>query len=300
VKTPQKQVTKPEALYDPLRALRNTLQQINDSTSQAFASLNAWYDNSNVVYSDNLMSSATNANVRISINATEQFVPFTLTYSTTAPTLPPAPPSGHYASITELVVQRRVHFNLEGGFLAIHVLTKSVSYSASSVTTPAPGTSFMPCGNSGSVTVPTLQAGQMLPTYYCPTTTQSSSWQVAAMVGVTWIPWGRNYYPKPGDYLKLRKYGEMFGLMIGTSVTNLGSGFGGINFAPVNGISIYAGIASAHSSAPSQGIGSASNVYTTSSPPTITSLRFGTALGIGFDLGIFGQIFKSASAPGLP
>jgi len=299
VKTPQTQVTKPGVLYGQLGSLRNTLLQINDSTSQAFASLNTWYENSNVVYSDNLTPSASNVNIRVGINATQQYVPFTLNYSSTALTVPPAPPTGHFESITEVVVQERVHFNLEGGFLAIHVPTKSVSYSASSVTTPAAGMSFMPCG-TGSATVPTTG---MPPTYYCPTTSQSSGWQVAGMVGLTWIPWGRNYYPKPGHYLKPRTYGEMFGLMIGTAVTNLGSGFGGINIAPVNGISIYAGIASAHSSAPSLGIGSGLNVYTNSSPPNITTLRFGTALGIGFDLGVFSQIFKSgggASGPGLP
>jgi hypothetical protein len=288
----------PMQLYQNLAALRVQLAAINTTVTTAFGALNDWYENSNVVYTDNVTPSSTNLNIRVGINATEAYVPFTLNYSATAPAAQPQPPTGHYEALVEIEVQRRVHFNLEGGFFAIHVPTKSFSFPASSVQTPAAKSSFMPCGGSASVTVPTTTSGTP-PTYYCATVTQSSNWQVAGLAGVTWIPWGRNYYPKPGRLRHFKNYGEMIGLMLGTSVTSLGSGFAGLSVEPVNGISFFGGIASAHSSSASaSGLGA--GIYTTSSPPTITSTRFGAALGMGFDLAVFGQIFKSASAPTMP
>lgn len=283
----------PAQLYQNLAALRVQLAGINTTVTTAFGELDDWYEKSNVVYTDNVTPSSTNLNIRVGINATEDYVPFTLNYSATAPAAVPQPPTGHFEALVEIEVQRRVHFNLEGGFFAIRVPTKSFSFPASSVPTPAAKTSFMPCGGSASVTVPSTA-----PTYYCATVTQSSDWQVAGLAGVTWIPWGRNYYPKPGRLRHFKNYGEMIGLMLGTSVTSLGSGFAGLSVEPVNGISFFGGVASAHSVSASAGLGG--GIYTTSSPPTITSTKFGAALGMGFDLAIFGTIFKGASAPTMP
>jgi len=283
----------PNQLYQDLAALHVQLAGINATMTKAFGELNDWYEKSNVVYTDNVTPSSTNLNIRVGINATEMYVPFTLNYSATAPTAQPQPPTGHFEALLEIEVQRRVHFNLEGGFFAIRVPTKSFSFPASSVPTPAAMMSFMPCGGTASVTVPSSA-----PTYYCATVTQSSSWQVAGLAGVTWIPWGRNYYPKPGRLKHPKNYGEMIGLTIGTSVTSLGSGFAGLSVEPVNGISFFGGIASAHSTSASFGLGG--GIYTTSSPPTITSTKFGPALGMGFDVAVFSQIFKSGSAPTMP
>jgi hypothetical protein len=293
-------VVEPSVLYKSLNALRSNLQKINQKTNQSFAELNAWYSRSNVVYTDNLTPSTTNLGLRVAINATELFVPFTLSFSAPAAASSVTAPAGHFESSTELIIQRRVNFNLVGGLLVIHVPTKTFALNQSPVTTPLVNTSFSPCAN-GTVTVQDVSlsaTSPMPPTYYCPTVTQASAWQVAGIVGINWIPWGRNYYPRHGHFSKRPL--EMFGLTVGSSVTSLGTVFGGLNIEPTFGLSIYAGVATAHSQALPNGIGSASNIYTTSTVMPISTFHAGLALGVGFDFSLFSQIFKGGSSPTAP
>jgi len=129
---------------------------------------------------------------------------------------------------------------------------------------------------------------------------RDKSMSIAGIAGLNYFPFGRNYYPEAGRYSHWRTYRDMFGLLVGTSVTSLGSGFGGVSLEPTNGVSFFAGVASAHNSRLATGTGSASTIYTTSSPPTISTLHAGFAAGIGFDFSVFTQLFKSAGAPTAP
>lgn len=267
----------PKALYAELSNLRQELLNIDSTTGSAFQSLNEWYGRSSVEFVDLLTPSTSNAAYRLGITATPMYVPFALgmpsaagSSSSTASTVT-APATGHIDQSTLFFVHRRVNANLAGGFLAVHVGTKSYSWEE--------------YGSTGN---------------YVPAVTQSADWQVAAMASLNFFPWGRDYYPGQPVESKFATFRDMWGLMLGTSVTNLGTGFGGVNFEPKYGISMYAGIASAQSQRLADGVTSTTQFSSDSgSLPTVTNLRPGFAAGIGFDFGFASSIFKW-SAPTLP
>ena len=294
-------LVRPGDLYGELAALRSGLQALNQVTNEGFAELNDWYGKSSVVYTDALTPSTTNTGVRIGINAMEMYVPFTLAFSSSPTSASSSVASsgsgatGHFGSSTQLQIQRRANFNLVGGVLMIHVPTKNYSLTPSAIQPTPSGGTYAPCGPTSTAT--TSATTGTLSTFYCPTVTQSTDWQVAGITALNWFPWGRNYYPDRSQ--PWRTFRDMFGVMLGSSVTSLGSGVGGLSFEPVNGISLYSGIASAHSQRLPTGIDT-STVYTaTSSFSPVTTLHAGFSAGIGFDLSVFLSILKPAG-PALP
>jgi hypothetical protein len=291
-------VLTPSDLYAELAALRSDLQTLNQVANQSFAELNDWYARSSVVYTDALTPSTTNTGVRIGINALDMYVPFTLGFTASpgsASVSSSSGASGHFGSSTQLQIQRRANFNLVGGVIMIHVPTKNYSLTPSAIQPTPGGGPYTPCG-PGS-TAPSSPTTGTLSTFYCPTVTQSTDWQVAGIAALNWFPWGRNYYPDRTQ--PWRTFRDMFGVMLGSSVTSLGSGFGGLSFEPVNGISLYSGITSAHSQRLPTGVYTSTVYTTTSNFSPVTTLHAGFSAGIGFDLSVFLSILKPAG-PTLP
>jgi len=295
-------VVTPTDLYDEMNALRSGLQQINQTTSEAFALLNRWYDESYVIFTDSLTPSASNADLRIAVSANETFVPFVLNApsSSAAGNPPPsttaAAPAGHFDSSTIIRVERVVHFNLVGGVMITHVPNANYSYIQSSVIPPSGATSYSPCLGFAAIPPPTGSASA-----FCPVQTASTQYQVAGMAGVNWIPWGRNYYPRgtePPHYM--HKQLNKFGILLASSVTSLGSGFGGGSFEPTNGFDFFAGVASAHSQTLPSGTAPVTASSAPSTVPTVSTLHFGFSFGVGFDLGVFKSLFSSTSTPAIP
>jgi hypothetical protein len=294
----------PASLYTELSNLRNDLEAIDVEVSASFDILNQWYERSTVVYADILTPSTTNIVTRIGINATETFVPFTLSYPATSSSTssgsasaPVAATTGHFESSTPIVVERIVHMNLVGGALLIHVPTTAFTFTQSTVMPPTSGTTYAPCGGKSMVSIPTGTP----PTYYC-SVPAINNFQVAGFAAVNVIPFGRNYFPQFSQSWKPKNLRGVFGIMIGSSVTSLGSGFGGLSLEPVNGVVFYGGVASAHNQTLLNGVGSGSNsnVFLSATQTPTNSLSYGFAFGVGMDLSVFAQIFKSTSAPSAP
>lgn len=287
----------PQILYAELRNLRKQLFAIDSSTASAFQAMNQWYERSSMAYIDLLTPSTTNAAYRLGITASPTYVPFTLSASTgagassssTSPVPPPA--SGHIAQSTSLFIHRRANFNLMGGAVIVNVETKAYALTPSTVILPSStttGTLFSPCGAASSAPATNGNVNS----YYCPTVTQTSPLQIAAMVALNWFPWGRDYYPNQPVRSKWITFRDMFGGMLGTSVTNLGTGFGGINFEPSYGLSFYAGVASANSQRLPTGVTLNTPYPSSTSLQTVTTLHAGIAFGVGFDLGVASSIFR--------
>jgi len=60
------------------------------------------------------------------------------------------------------------------------------------------------------------------------------------MAGIIWYPVGRDYFPRRMGYSNYpRNY--IPGVLIATSVTSLGSAFGGGTFEPLNAIAFFCG-----------------------------------------------------------
>jgi hypothetical protein len=287
---------RPQTLYKELSDLRHELLNIDKSAGDAFHALNHWYDRSSVVFVDLLTPSTTNAEYRVGITAAPTYVPFTLTTpssgggsSTTQASAVTAPAAGHIDTSSLFFVHRLANFNLIGGFLTVRVPTKTYALIPSTVTVPSSGTVFSPCGPGSSVT-------STATSYYCPTVTQSTDWQVSAMAALNWFPWGRDYYPGQRVRTRAETFRDMFGVMLGTAVTTLGTGFGGVNFEPVNGLSFYSGVASANSQRLPTGVNLSTPFNSTSNFQPVTTLHAGLAFGIGFDFGVASSIFRF-SAP---
>jgi hypothetical protein len=241
----------------------------------------------------------------------------------------PASSSGSNDVTVLMEVHHNADFNLVGGVMAIRVKSASLavtpeyaqyqalpnSGSSGSGGTPPPVT-YEPYGScngglqqqAGPTVTPT--PSQPSPTtytapYYCIQSTQTTNWQVAGMVGLEYFPLHRDYFP--------RQRGTMFvaknlvpGIMAASSVTSLGNFFLGLNWEPMNGINFFAGQATANQTTLASGV-SQTTVYwpvgSSNGPPTIptaTHLRTGWAIGMGFDLGVFTQLFGKAQSPTLP
>lgn len=295
----------PNELFGALSGLRDDLEAINQEVNAALAEINLWYSSSQAFFADVLTPMSSNTALRVGISAVETYVPFTLSFSSSSTSSSSASSgavSGHFPSSTLIEVERRVHFNVVGGVLAIHVPTSTFSL-LESTTAGTVGTPIAPCGGNSTVT------DMAMTNYYCPVTTSSSNWQIAGITALNWIPWGRNYYPRVLSreeehvkYTNPHTYRDMFGFMLGTSVTSLGTVFGGVDVEPWNGLDFYVGGASAHGQVLQSGAGAASNIYTTSTPPIDSTLHWGFAYGVGFDVSVLAQIFKggSPSAPTTP
>jgi hypothetical protein len=152
------------------------------------------------------------------------------------------------------------------------------------------------CGGSATPSPTPANAA----TYSCIIATQQTSWQVAGMVGLTWYPMGRDYFPRSRGFTNYpRNY--IPGVLIATSVTSFGSAFGGLNFEPLTGIDFFAGIASANRNVLPNGVTAATLVPTNYTVQNATQVHAGFAAGLAFDLGVFTQLFsKGAPTGGLP
>jgi hypothetical protein len=316
-------------LFNSLRELREALQSLDGETGSIFTAMNEWYKISRVEETDLIAPSTSNALMRISIIVQRGYTPFTLASSPTPAggaaisTAAPAPSSSASASApaaststpahavkTILVeVHRVANFNLAGGAVLIHV--PNTSYSIEPSLTPSTGvtntttgvTTYTGTCNGQTVNVPfppgAPTSGSTTPTpptYSCIVPTQQSEWQVAGMVGITWYPWGRDYFPRHSGFSNPAR-NFLPSLLMATSVTSLGNAVGAVNWEPLSGIDIFAGIGSANKSALPSGF----SPTTTAVPQgyalqTNTQLHAGFAIGVGFDLSVFTQLFGKSSS----
>lgn len=294
-------VITPNDLYKEMGSLRDGLQQINQTTNDALAVLNRWYDESNVVYTDSLTPSSSNADLRIAISANETYVPLVLNTPSSATPVSTSSSAatttaGHFESSTIIRVERVVHFNLVGGVIITHVPNANYSYVQSNIVPTAGATTYSPCPGFAAIPPATGSAS-----VFCPVQTSATQYQVAGMAGVNWIPWGRNYYPEgtePQHFL--RRQFNKFGILVASSITSLGSGFGGGSFEPTNGFDLFAGVASAHSQTLPSGTGPFIGTSAPASVQTVSTLHFGFSFGVGFDLGVFKSLFSGTSTPTIP
>jgi len=119
------------------------------------------------------------------------------------------------------------------------------------------------------------------------------------MAGIAWYPWGRDYFPRHSGFASYKR-NLMPSLLLATSVTSLGNAVGAVNWEPIGGIDLFAGIGSAHRNVLPSGL-----TTTTALPPsytlsTATEVHVGFATGVAFDLGVFMQLFQKTSAAGMP
>jgi hypothetical protein len=213
----------------------------------------------------------------------------------------------HTVETVLVEVHRRANFNIVAGAMVIRVPTKSFSLVPQIATsTTSGGTTVYPasCNGGRAINIPVSGTPPSAP-YYCATVTQTSDWQVAGMAGVAWFPLGRDYFPR-GTAGSLHLHNMVPALLAATSVTSLGNSFLGPDFEPVNGLDLYVGIATAHQT----GLPSSQSLTTVLLPvgsnnsapalSTVTHVKAGLTLGIGFDFSVFTQIFSKTSSAGLP
>lgn len=184
----------------------------------------------------------------------------------------------------------------------IHV--PNTAYSV--VTVPAPATpstttptTYTGVCNGVTVNVPPPATGTTPPNYACVVPTQKSQWQLAGMVGLTWYPWGRDYFPRHSGFSSYRR-NLMPSFLLATSVTSLGNAVGALNWEPIGGIDLFAGIGSAHRNVLPAGITTTTALPTGYTLQTVTQEHAGFATGIAFDLGVFMQLFQKTAPAGMP
>jgi hypothetical protein len=308
-------------MWDEISRLREEINDIDESTGKLFNTMNGWYAQSVVEQTDLLAPQNNNTVMRLAIEVQRGYTPFTLTANPTAvastttavttPTSSASTSTPPHAVKTILVeVHRLANFNLAGGVMTIHVPTATYSVVAGTPPSPSMNTTGalfpLVCNGvtsqvPGTPTVTMTGTSYTAPAYACITPTQTTSWQVVGMVGVTWYPFGRDYFPRRSGYANYRR-NYIPGLLVGTSVTSLGTGFGALSFEPFSGIGFLAGIGSAHRTVPPQGTSPnapvASNYALPSPAPT--QLHVGLSLGIDFDLNVFLQLFKTPPTGTMP
>jgi hypothetical protein len=124
------------------------------------------------------------------------------------------------------------------------------------------------------------------------------------------VPLGSGLFSAPHG-LSIYKRDLLPSLLVGTSVTSLGNALGAINFEPISGIDLFAGVGSAHSVRLANGMTvdtpiGVTSATTPTTPPTlqtVTTVHAGLSVGVAFDLGVFSQIFSKSggtSAATLP
>ena len=219
--------------------------------------------------------------------------------------------AAHTVETVIIEVHRRANFNLVGGVMVIRIPSKSFSVqpqvaTAKTVTVGGTTSTVYPamCNGGGPVNIPAANGAPSTP-FYCATVTQTSNWQVAGMLGAVWFPAGRDYFPR-GTSGSLHPRNFIPGFLVATAVTSLGNALIGPDFEPVNGIDFYVGIASAHQTSLPNSLPLSTvllPVGSNNSPPTlptVTHLKAGLGIGVGFDLSIFSTLFGKTTAAGLP
>ena len=301
-----------EELNAKLNELRGNLRKIDEETTRVYNLMNDWYFRSSVEQTDLLPPLVSNGFVRISIVVQRGYTPFTLANasgtftptatanvlptSTTASTSTPA----HAVKTILVEVHRVANFNLMGGAMVIHIPTASYAVQASP--TAAVATSSSPTGYSGTCggkTVPvpapaTPPASGTSFNYACIVQTQKTEWQVAGMAGITWFPWGHDYFPRHSGYANFGR-NLLPSLLVATSVTSLGNSMAAVNWEPVSGLDFFAGIGSGHRTSLQSGFTVNTAVATGATLNSVTTQHVGLTLGIGFDLNTMITLFSSKS-----
>jgi hypothetical protein len=308
-----------EKMFDAVGRLSKALGEIDGNVSSVFNDMNSWNDHSGVEQTDLIAPVTGNAVMRISIIVQRGYTPFVLANipsSAPAPAAAPAaaaaPPVAststppHAVKTILVEVHRVANFNLTGGMMFIHVPTTTYSV----VTAPAPATASTgtPTTYSGTCNgatvsvpppVPPASGTAAPPNYACIVATQKTQWQLAGMVGVTWYPWGRDYFPRHSGSSSYRR-NLMPSFLLATSVTSLGNAVGALNWEPIGGIDLFAGIGSAHRTVLPGGISTTTAVPTGYTLQTVTQEHAGFATGIAFDLSVFMQLFQKTTPAGMP
>jgi len=291
-----------KVLLANLDALRGKLGEIDRNTTELYDRMNEWYFRSSVEQTDLLPPLTSNAFVRISIVVQRGYTPFTLanaggTFTATATTNVPATSSSaststpaHSVKTILVEVHRLANFNLEGGAMFIHIPTASYAVQAS----PTPAT---PASASGTYTATCGSTTGTVSTqgYGCVVQTQQTQWQLAAMAGLVWFPWGHDYFPRHNGFAN---YGKNLwpSVLIATSVSTLGNSMVGVNWEPVSGIDFTAGLGSAHRTVLPNGFTVNTPVASGTSLSTVTQEHAGFTFGFGIDLSVFTQIFGAKTS----
>jgi hypothetical protein len=308
-------------MFKALSRLGGTLQEIDRNTGKIFNTMNRWNSESAVEQTDLITPVTGNALMRISIVVQRGYTPFVLantpsvapSAATAAPSAAAAPPSAststpaHAVKTILVEVHRVANFNLAGGVMLIHVPNSTYSVNASP--TPAVSSTTSPTGwtgtcNGSTVNVPAppppASGGTPTPpTYACIAATQKSQWQIAGMAGLTWYPWGRDYFPRHSGFSSYRR-NLLPSFLLATSVTSLGNAMGAINWEPIGGIDLFAGAGTAHRNVLPNGISTTTGLPSGYALQTATQVHVGFTTGIAFDFGVFLQLFQKTSAAGMP
>ena len=308
-------------MFGALHDLGEALKEIDGRTSEIFNIMNRWNTDSSVEQTDLIAPLIGNTLMRISIVVQRGYTPFVLANTpsgapaaaTAVASTASAPPAAststpaHAVKTILVEVHRLANFNLAGGVMLIHVPSSSFAVSVSP--TPAQADSNSATGFSGtcngikvSVPAPPPPANggpSVPPTYSCVSATQKSPWQVAGMVGMTWYPWGRDYFPRHRGFSPYPR-NLLPSFLVATSVTSLGNAMGAINWEPIGGIDLFGGIGSAHRTVLPNGVSTTTALPSGYTLQTGTQLHVGFATGIAFDLGVFTQLFQKSSPAGLP
>jgi len=292
-------------LNEKLNELRKGLREIDLTTTELYDLMNEWYFHSSVEQTDLLPPFTSNAIVRISIVVQRGYTPFTLANAgaaitptatlnvpataTAASTSTPA----HAVKTILVEVHRLANFDLMGGVMFIHIPTTSYALQNEQATPVSPGaTTFNETCGATNITV--LPNNGEPPTYSCLVQTQHTDWQLAAMAGLLWYPWGRDYFPRRSGYVNSGR-DLLPSFLIATSVSSLGNSMGGVNWEPMNGVDFYVGLGSAHRTVLPPGITTNTIMPSGSTLQTQTQEHAGLTLGVGFDLSVIAQIFTSKS-----
>lgn len=289
-------------LNEDLGDLRTSLGEIDLSTMQLYDRMNEWYFESSVEQTDLLPPLTSNAFARISIVVQRGFTPFTLanasgTFTATTTTNVPAAASAantstpaHAVKTILVEVHRLANFNIEGGAMFIHIPT--ASYAIQAAPSPAPPTSSgastytATCGPTTAPVTATVSTAS----YGCVVQTQQTDWQLAAMAGLVWFPWGHDYFPRRNGFAN---YGRNLlpSVLIATSVSTLGNSMIGVNWEPISGIDFSAGLGSAHRTVLPSGLMVNTPVASMTTLSTVTQEHAGFTFGFGIDLSVFTTIF---------
>jgi hypothetical protein len=236
-------------------------------------------------------------------------------------------------------VHRRANLNLIGGAMFIRVPTATYAVQAgttpATVVTPTPTPVLVP-GSSGSTnpplysytftfngicngasgvagttlayassaagttTPPATPAVPTVPAYTCVVPTQTGNTQIAGMVGADWFFMGRDYFPLRNG-AGFSPHNLIPALYAATSVTSLGNSSFGLNFELFTGVDFLIGAGLAHTTVLPSGVNTSTPLPAGYTLPATTQVNWGPTFGVGFDLGVFSQIFsKGPSGASLP
>ncbi len=183
----------------------------------------------------------------------------------------PAGPSAavpqHVSAQFQIEVHHIANFNLVGGFVVGRISQRTYGF------TPNP--------NAG-----TSSTGTPLPSSVV-TQTQSGDTQFTGLIGMTFYPFGRDFFP---GYLGWKRF--IPGPLIATSFTSTSTFMVGGDFEFVNGLDIYAGEEWGPVARLNGTYVGAVFPVATGTVPTTQTLKHGVFFGIGFDLATFTAIFK--------